>query len=482
MIALMRNLLLLGLGVACLATAGTPYMTEPALCPTRPELVFVSGGDIWIAPAKGGDAHLLVSHPAEESRPLYSPDGKRLAFVSTRTGNGDIYVLTLASGELKRLTYDDRLDQLDGWSRDGKWIYFSSSAQDVGGKNDIFRVSPDGGTPMVVSGDRFLNEFQAAPAPDGVTVAFAARGMGDSQWWRNGHSHIDESEIWTRKEATPAVYTKLVDLKGRNHWPMWSADGKQLYFMSDRGGTQNIWTLQPGGQLKPLTKFNSGRVLWPSIAYDGRTIVFEHEFRVWQLDVKSGDASAVPLTLVGSAAGPAASHIAVNQFSDMVVSPDGRKMALVGHGEIFATSARDGGDAVRVTSTPGPEGQVVWSPGLDLYRLCRRARCRAAHLPPTTSASARKRSGLVRRSPTTRRSSLPMARASPICATARSFASSISNRRMTDCWHRVRSAAGSAAAASPGRPTASGSPTPRPANARCATCGRCPRRVARRMP
>src|SRR5271168_487977 len=83
---------------------GEPYLTEPAVCPTRPEIAFVSGGDIWMVPAKGGEAHLLISHPADESRPLYSPDGSQLAFVSTRTGNGDIYVLTLATGALRRLT------------------------------------------------------------------------------------------------------------------------------------------------------------------------------------------------------------------------------------------------------------------------------------------------------------------------------------------------------------------------------------------
>src|SRR5579862_4985260 len=98
-------------------SAGIPYLTQPALCPTRPEIAFVSGGDIWVVASKGGEAHLLVSHAADESRPLYSPDGSKLAFVSTRTGNGDIYVLTFATGELKRLTFDDGLDQLDGWSR-----------------------------------------------------------------------------------------------------------------------------------------------------------------------------------------------------------------------------------------------------------------------------------------------------------------------------------------------------------------------------
>ena len=103
----------------------------------------------------------------------------------------------------KRLTFDDGLDQLDAWSRDGRWIYFSNGTNDVGRKNDLYRVSAEGGTPMPVSADRFTNEFQAAPAPDGTTLAFAARGNGDQQWWRHGHSHLDESEIWLRKEGAP---------------------------------------------------------------------------------------------------------------------------------------------------------------------------------------------------------------------------------------------------------------------------------------
>src|SRR5580765_1275242 len=91
-----------------------PYFTEPSLSPDRKEIAFVSGGDIWTVPAAGGVASLLVSHPANEARPFYSPDGRQLAFLSSRTGNGDIYLLALATGDLKRLTFDDGLDQLDG--------------------------------------------------------------------------------------------------------------------------------------------------------------------------------------------------------------------------------------------------------------------------------------------------------------------------------------------------------------------------------
>src|SRR5687768_13433714 len=112
---------LISLSAALLAQSpGTrPYFTDPAISPDRAEIAFVSGGDSWAVPGAGGEARLLVAHIANESRPLYAPDGARLAFVSNRTGGGDIYVLTFATGAVARLTYDDGNEQLDGWSADG---------------------------------------------------------------------------------------------------------------------------------------------------------------------------------------------------------------------------------------------------------------------------------------------------------------------------------------------------------------------------
>src|SRR5687767_5328908 len=109
------------LALAAVAAVDTPVrrpLFQPAIAPDREEIVFVSGGDLWTAPLEGGEARLLVSHPATESRPIYAPDGRSLAFVSTRTGNGDIYVLRLESGELTRVTWGDTSDQLDAWSAD----------------------------------------------------------------------------------------------------------------------------------------------------------------------------------------------------------------------------------------------------------------------------------------------------------------------------------------------------------------------------
>jgi Tol biopolymer transport system component len=345
-----------------------PSFGEPGISPDGSEIAFVSGGDIWTVPAGGGEARLLMSHPATEARPLYSPSGDQLAFVSTRTGNGDIYVLTFKTGAVRRLTFDDAPDALDGWSRDGRWIYFSSSSHDIAGMNDIYRVSFDGGTPMPVSADRYVNEYFAAPAPDGARVAFTARGIPSSQWWRKGHSHIDESEIWILDDGAAKSYTRVTEVGAKQMWPMWAADGRTLFYVSDRSGAQNIWRQEPGKPAAQVTTFTDGRVLWPSISTDGRRVAFERDFGIWVLDTSTGRASEVAISRRGASVGPAVEHLTLsNQFQELALSPDGKKVAIVARGEVFAASAKEGGDATRVTSTPANESGIAWAP--DARRL-----------------------------------------------------------------------------------------------------------------
>ena len=158
--------------------APRPYFYEPAISPDRKEIAFVSGGDVWTAPAEGGEARLLVSHPATESRPLFSPDGRSLAFVSTRTGNGDIYVLDFASGDLRRLTFEDGAEQLDSWSYDGSWLYFSSTARDIGGSNDVYRVAATGGTPLQVAPTATRTSGRRRPRPTAPRSRSSAAASG----------------------------------------------------------------------------------------------------------------------------------------------------------------------------------------------------------------------------------------------------------------------------------------------------------------
>jgi Tol biopolymer transport system component/C-terminal processing protease CtpA/Prc len=349
-----------------MAQTALPSLSDPTISPDGHEIAFVSGGDIWAVPAAGGEAHLLVTHPATESRPLYSPDGKKLAFVSTRTGAGNIYILTLATGELMRLTYSDVADRLDGWSADGQWVYFTSSVNDIAGQGDIFRVHASGGTPLEVSRERYLNEFESAPSPDGSEIALVAKGISSAQWWRDGHAHIDESEIWLKPVAQSGAYRKLLAADAKHAWPMWSADGRTLYFMSDASGVENIWAapIAAPSQAKALTHFKEGRVLWPSIGDGGKEIVFERDFAIWRINTASGKAERVPIELRGNADTPAVTHSTETSFRGLALSPDGKKIAVVAHGQLFAASAKDGGEGLRVQPTTDTVAidQPKWSP------------------------------------------------------------------------------------------------------------------------
>ena len=374
-----RRHALLGVLLVVLATTSistqipvAPPLAEPGISPDGREVAFVSGGDIWTAPlgASPAVARLLVSHPATESRPLYSPRGDALAFVSTRTGNGDIYVLRFTDASLTRITFDDAAEALDGWSRDGSSLFFSMTTRDIAGMNDVFQVSASGGTPMPVTNERYTNEFQGAMSPDGKTLAFSARGTASGQWWRNGHSHLDQSEIWLATAGAPAAsrYRKIVDRGAKALWPMWAADGKSLFFMSDRSGSENVWQTSIDGPARAVTAFPRGRVLWPSITTDGRTIAFESDFGIWTVDTASGRTTELRVELRGTAAVPAVEHQRfTNQFTELDLSPDGRKVALVIRGEVFAGNAKEAGDAERVTSSPAREFGVTWAP--DSRRL-----------------------------------------------------------------------------------------------------------------
>lgn len=345
--------------------AAKPSFAQPGISPDGSEIAFVSAGDIWVVPARGGEARLLVAHAATDERPLYSPDGTRLAFMSNRSGNMDLWVLPLASGQLQRVTFDDGNESLDAWSGDGEWLYYSSSAHDIAGTNDVYRVRSRGGTPLPVAADRYASEFMSAPAPDGQSMAIVARGMGLSQWWRKGHSHLDESEIWLVRPGGSGSpqYEKLLSRGAKQQWPMWSGSrsAPALTFVSDRSGEQNLWTKPLQGEAKPLTTFSSGRVMWPTMAINGQ-IAFERDFGIWVYDPASRAAREVPITLRGAAMVDPVEHLALTaNFADLAVAPDGKKVAFTAHGEVFAASATDGGDATRITRTPAAESQLTWS-------------------------------------------------------------------------------------------------------------------------
>lgn len=342
------------------APAGVPSFAEPGIAPDHSEVAFVSGGDVWSVPAAGGTARLLASVGGTGSRPLFSPDGKRIAFVSSQPGAVGIYVVTLDGGILTRLTHDDVTPNLSAWSADGRFVYFSSSAHNIVYDGDIMRVWAGGGTPMRVTGERFVNAMDGAPSPDGRSIAFVRNGF--TQWWRRGHSHMDETQIVLEHLDTHTDET-LTDAGAKDRWPMWSPDGGTLYFVSDRSGADELWA-RTGGRVKQLTSLRGEPVLWPSISRDGTTIAFEHEMAVWTYDVASGTVHKLAIAPRGLPEVVLPQHVTLtSRFSALALSPDGMKAAFVVRGRVFAVGVPEGGAAQAIASRAvAAEDIPVWAP------------------------------------------------------------------------------------------------------------------------
>lgn len=369
----------------------TPYFRRPTLSPDGRYVAFCYAADIWQVAIEGGIAERLTVHSAGNNTPRYSPDGEKLAFTSFRTGHGDIYVLPMNGGDMLRLTYDDNFSSVEDWSPDGQHIFFNSTRESQGWA--IFRVPMAGGTPALIAMEPFENLEDANVSPDGHTLAF---NTTYNPWWRLGPDHYAPGRIWLMplsEHATPdacrqryhplppdrpAVLGPVAPYPlepltpyAEGRWPLWAPDGQGIYFVADHEGVENIWYMSlVGGEPRKVTHFTSGRLLWPAVARHAPTIVFEHEWQIWQFDLRSEETAPVPIRVrADTKITPVHFESQSRYFSEMTVAPDGKKLAIVAHGQIFADFADKEtdremrqGPAFRITNTTAREGQVTWTP------------------------------------------------------------------------------------------------------------------------
>ena len=348
-----------------------PYVRQSSLSPDGSKITFCYAGDVWIVPAGGGQASRITSHANNDSHPIFSPDGTQLAFGSERTGGGNIYIISLQSHRPpKRLTFHNESVPPACWSPEGQWVYFTSDYDGLRGAS--YKVHTDGGTPIQVAGDPRETHYNLAISPDGKTLAFNNNG---GPWWRHGQHPSGHSDIWIVSEAVGANdHRRLTQYLGRNLRPMWNPDGTGLYYLSDRDGEENIWhmTLEGDAVTEQFTHFTDGRMLRPSISADGKWITFERDFQIWRLNLENRATEPVEIILqTDEKSNSLRHHSYTSGIDEFELAPDGKKVAFIVRGEIFADLAdkgdkiKKGGDSFKVTDTPFRESQLQWHPESD---------------------------------------------------------------------------------------------------------------------
>lgn len=254
------------------------------------QLTFIYADKIWVSDAKGGTAHALTDAIDNPSRPKFSPDGKLIAYTAGVDGNYDIYVIPVAGGIPRRITYHPAREYVLGWHPSGQSILFTSTmASQRTVYKQLFTVPVSGGEP------------EKLPIPYGESASFSADGkkiiysyyrdFQEESWKRYYGGRAPD--LWSY-DLGNGDSQRITNHPASDSVPM-QIDG-QYYFLSERAesGRDNIWRQDiGGGEAQQVTNFTETDVRRP--ASDGKNIVFEAAGRLHILDLATGKSAPVQI-------------------------------------------------------------------------------------------------------------------------------------------------------------------------------------------
>ena len=344
-------------------SAATPlWLRDAKLSPDGSTIAFTYKGDIYKVGVKGGEAVRLTTLDSYESVPVWSPDGKSIAFASDRNGGQDVYIMPASGGSARRLTFNSANELPESFTPDGKYVLFSASIQDPAGSalfpsgrlTEVYKVPVGGGR---------IEQLLATPAqmisyaPDGSFFLYQdQKGFEDE--WRKHHTSSVTRDVWMYDVAS-GKHKNLTSRAGEDRNPVLSADGKTVYFLSERDGkTFNVYSfpLADPSKVTRITDFNTHPVRFLSQGKNG-TLAFTYD---GELYTKSGNAAPVkvPVSITIDEENPV-EKLHVARSAGAVVSPDGKQVAFVNRGEVFVTSV-EYQTTKQITHTPAAEGQITW--------------------------------------------------------------------------------------------------------------------------
>ncbi len=338
--------------------------STPTVSPDGNRVAFSWNGDLWIASTEGGPATRLTVHPARDHFPVFSPDGKYLAFLSQRTGADQVFLLSLKDFSIRQLTFHSEGVLQLAWFPDGEHLLILARRDHFWRHAErFFRISITERRAEQLLFDDYGQWGQVSP--EGNRLLFVREGQ---RWWRKGYYGSRAGQIWLFDLREHRFERLLVHPRGCS-WPLWKPDGSGFYFVGAQDGTRNLWEYDlESRQMRQLTHFQDDGVVFPSLSADGSTLVFRRLFDLYVFRPgREKQPRKLQLVAQGDWTQEPVIRRRLTRATQVAFTSDALEVAFVAGGDIWVM------DTVlrqprQLTRSPEEETQVVFSPdGKALY-------------------------------------------------------------------------------------------------------------------
>lgn len=362
--------------IANCANAETPlWLRQAAISPDGSTIAFCYKGDIFTVSAKGGEAHQLTTNSAYDTAPVWSPDGKTIAFASDRNKHMDIFVMPAKGGHPTKVTSSPS-GEVPIAFRDNETIIYTThvrpsteSMQFPSAQfSQVYEIKIPGTSTdsKKKSKEEYNRPHMVSSLPmqhisiskDGSTWLYNdAKGYEDK--WRKHHTSSITRDIWTWNVKTNK-YTKITSFKGEDREPVWG-DNNTFYYLSEESGSFNLYKRTIGSNTSnQLTTFKDHPVRFLTRSNNG-VFCFSCNGELYTFTEGSKPQKISINVTTDNTDQDLIRQALTNGVRDFSVSPDGKEMAIVVHGDVYVTSV-DYTTTRQITDTPGQERNVCFAP------------------------------------------------------------------------------------------------------------------------
>ncbi|MBX9929141.1 MAG: PDZ domain-containing protein [Gemmatimonadaceae bacterium] len=346
------------------AQSAPTWLRYPAISPDGQTLVFTWRGDLWRVASAGGTATQLTQHAAHDFNPVWSHDGKWIAFASDRRGNFDIYIMAASGGEPRRLTFHSATETPYSFSPDDKQLLFGAARMDAasnrqyptGAQPELWSVDVAGGRPA---------QLLTTPAEDarwdrtGQWLAYHDKKGGENVW-RKHHTSAITRDLWLY-DAKAGTHKRITGFAGEDRSPLFTDNDKALLYLSEESGTFNVHRIGiNGGASTQLTKFTDAPVRFLSRADNG-TVAFSQDGQLYTMAPGASPKRVAVAIAADAKANSDLIQTITSGARDVTVSPSGKEVAFIARGDVWTASV-EGGVTKRITNTPANETNLSFAP------------------------------------------------------------------------------------------------------------------------